>query len=160
MGAVRVSEVVVRVRVEGRQFARLCNGHGREEAVVEEAALDDEVYQSVKGVPDEQEAEAGPRRRCEDLARKAEGGEKNDEDRAQRDEGRLVEQVRWERGRHHDLEWDIPRRTMEMASNWMPPRLSTISRWLNEGSIETTDRAGFCGVGRRASTVRHSQVPC
>lgn len=66
----------------------------REEAVIEEASLEKEVDQGIKGVPDEEHAIA---RRCggmEDSAGHSDSYRQEDDGCGQGDEGSLVEQIR------------------------------------------------------------------
>lgn len=57
MNAILVSQIVVRVRVEGRNASGSGPGRRRKEAVVEEAALDGEVYEGIERVPSERRLE-------------------------------------------------------------------------------------------------------
>lgn len=96
--AIPPSEIIVR---RGHQvLARFGRGNKRVEAVVQEAALEDEVAERVGEVPDEEEAQRGGSGAGEDEARRGVSDEDDSEGREEGDDCGLVEEVGGE-GRGH-----------------------------------------------------------
>lgn len=102
MNTVDRAKVVVRVRVElgGVLDLEVSEREGREEAVVQEAALEKEMDQSIKAVPDEEEPKAVRRRGRENEAGDGVRGPEDDENRGERCQGGLIEEIRGKSRRH------------------------------------------------------------
>ena len=94
VSATAVTEEVVGSGCEGDGVGDGRQGQPGEEAVVEEATLEDEVDEGIEGVPDEQEAVRGPRRAVQRHRRQPVRCRQDRHRRRQRHQRRLVEEVR------------------------------------------------------------------
>lgn len=91
------AEIAVRIGQEPPAPASLPkvkagDGNGAEQAVVHEAALEDEVDQRVKRVPDEQRTQPGRRRARKHAAGELKGGEEDGDGGGEGGEGCFVEE--------------------------------------------------------------------
>ena len=94
----RIPEEVEGCREQRGGVLDVDGGDEGEEAVVEEAALEDEVAEGVGEVPDEEEAEGGGGGGGQDGAGGGVGGEDDGEGREEGEDGGLVEEVGREGG--------------------------------------------------------------